>query len=230
MQDPSGEYSKHVQTVDDNDATSSNARLVCRTSFPPYTYLSHTYSYMSNSNATITINGMGTRTCGDLQKLADTNDLTSAQCGAVQNITLETSDPCACLNFEGSDCEPPGFTNTQKCKLCGEGHNDDDNNKRIGDVNRIIPGGILKNVRCIDAFDDNQYGMFTSVCPAVQLLVQEYCKCVSPGEDAVKQCIPMESQECNPKDDTDICCAGSCKYMNNKGGYRCTERPGDTPP
>jgi hypothetical protein len=180
---------------------------------------------MSNSNATITVSGLGTRTCGHLQGLADNNDLSPDECGSVQNLTLSTSDPCACQKFDGGDCDPPGFTNTQECNLCG-------GDKRIGDVNRNIPSGILENIRCIDAFDDNKYGAYTSACPAAQRLVQEYCKCVLPGgeQEAVKQCIPMESQYCNQNDDSDVCCAGSCKYMSRKGGYRCTERPGDTPP
>ena len=194
---------------------------------PHFLRLSHTQSrtlasYLSKSSTRITVSGLGTKTCLQIQNLADDNDLFPDECGAVQVRTLTTSDPCGCKKRGGGDCEPPGFTNTQQCNLCG-------GNKRIGDPYRIIQNGILDGSACIDVFDDNKYGAFVSVCSAAQNLVKKYCKCVSPG-DAVKQCIPIESQYCDPNDDSDVCCSGSCKYLTSKGGYRCTERPGNTPP
>jgi Hint module len=135
---------------------------------------------------------------------------------------MAKSDPCACKNYNGRDCEPPGFTNTQKCNLCG-------GNKVIGDPDRIISRGILTGASCINVFDDNKYGAFASVCSQATSLVKAFCKCTTLGK-AVKQCIQLEKAACNPRKSSDVCCAGKCKYLRSKGGYRCTERPGDTPP
>ena len=169
---------------------------------------------------------MGRPTCGQLQNLADDNVLFPDECGRIQTVTLATSDPCQCMDLDGSDCDPPGFTNTQTCNLCG---GNSDNIKRIGDPERIIMSGILTGTKCITAFDDNAYGAFNSVCSSAQSLVQEWCSCINIGQ-YYKQCISIEQDRCDPLDNSDICCAGSCKYLNNKGGYRCTERNGDTPP
>lgn len=157
-----------------------------------------------------------------MQNLADSKGLFPDECGSLQSLTLATSDPCGCRDYDGTDCDPPGFTNTQTCNLCG-------GNKRIGDPDRIIPTGILQGAKCIDAFDDGKYGAFVTVCSQAQNLIQSYCRCVSPGV-YVKPCIPLESEYCDRSDSSDRCCAGSCKYLKSKGGYRCTERAGDTPP
>jgi hypothetical protein len=172
----------------------------------------------------VTVPNLGRPTCGTLQSLADDNSLFPDECGAIQTQTLATSDPCGCKDFDGSDCEPPGFTNTHECNLCG-----DNKNQRVGDPERIIQSGILTGTKCITAFDDNAYGAFQSVCGMAQNLIQQWCNCVDPGQSP-KQCLPIETVICNPRDDTETCCAGGCKYLNNKGGYRCTERNGDTPP
>ena len=177
---------------------------------------------MSNTNQRVGIPGMGSNTCGQLQGFADDNVLFPDECGRIQTVTLASSDPCRCRDFDGSDCEPPGFTNTQTCNLCG-------GNKRIGDPDRIIMSGILTGTKCITAFDDNAFGAFNSVCSTAQSLVQQWCSCISAGESH-QQCIAIEQDRCNPRDSSDVCCAGSCKYLNNKGGYRCTERQGDSPP
>jgi hypothetical protein len=178
---------------------------------------------MSNTNGRVSIPVIGSQTCGQLQNDADNNDIFPDDCGRIQTITLATSDPCQCKDFDGSDCDPPGFTNTQTCNLCGDG------NKRIGDPDRIIQSGILTGTKCITAFDDNAYGAFNSVCSTAQTLIQQWCGCVDPGQ-STKQCIALEQDRCSPQDSDDVCCAGSCKYLNSKGGYRCTERNGDTPP
>jgi hypothetical protein len=183
---------------------------------------------MSNRNTIVDVEISsldGNPTCGQLQDAADDNSLFPDECGAIQTQTLATSDLCGCKDFDGSDCAPPGFTNTQTCNLC------DSTNQRIGDPDRIIPTGILTGTKCITAFDDNAYGAFNSVCGKAQSLIQKWCSCVNPGVFH-KQCLAVEKDTdiCNPRDDSDVCCAGSCKYLNSKGGYRCTERSGDTPP
>jgi Hint module len=177
---------------------------------------------LSKKSEEITIPGFGKTTCGKLQNMADDNVLFPDECGQIQIKTLATSDPCGCKDFDGSDCETPGFSNTQSCNLCG-------GNKIIGDPDRVIDTGILQGATCIDVFDDNRFGAFVSVCSTAQNLVQKFCRCVNLGT-AVKQCIPLEERYCDRNDDSDVCCAGSCKYLRSKQGYRCTERPGDTPP
>ncbi|KAI2489007.1 hypothetical protein MHU86_25590 [Fragilaria crotonensis] len=75
--------------------------------------------YLSRTSKSIYVTGLGTKTCGQLQRLANANDFNPTQCGNVQVKTLTTSDPCGCKQYNGADCKPPGFTNTQKCNLCG---------------------------------------------------------------------------------------------------------------
>jgi Hint module len=177
------------------------------------------FSYLSKTGTKVSVPTVGTKTCGQLQSMADDKALFPDECGQIQTVVLKTSDPCGCKEYGGGECESPAFSNNQKCNLCG-------GDKIIGDSDFIIPAGILTGAACIDVFDDNKYGAFASVCSQAQEIVQKYCKCTTLGK-GVKQCIPLESDYC---DMDDRCCAGSCKYLKSKGGFRCTERPGDEPP
>ena len=165
-------------------------------------------------------------TCGQLQQGAVDRVFFPDECGAIQTVTLATSDPCQCKLDTGGDCPDPGFTNNQVCNLCGG------SNKRIGDPHMIIKSGILAGSECIRAFDDNAFGAFSGTnCAPASESVQRWCSCVSPG-DVVKQCIQQEdsSYPCDPDDPTDECCDGECKFRSSESEYVCTNKAAQVPP
>jgi hypothetical protein len=184
------------------------------------------YSHISNTDYVVTVSGLGRVTCGELQQGAENRIFFPDECGAIQTVTLATSDPCQCKLDTGEDCPDPGFTNNQLCNLCGG------SNTRIGDPYMIMKSGILAGSECIRAFDDNEYGAFTGTnCAPASLSVQAWCSCVSPGE-AVKQCIPQEdgNYPCDPNDPTDKCCDGECKFRFSEDNYVCTNKAAQVPP
>ena len=170
--------------------------------------------------------GLGQKTCEELQEGAVNHLFFPDECGAIQTVTLATSDPCQCKLNTGEDCPPPGFTNNQLCNLCGG------INRRIGDPHMIIKSGILTGSECIRAFDENEYGAFSGYnCDPASESVQTWCSCITEGV-AVKQCIAPEDSNypCDPNDPTDKCCDGECKFRFSEFEYVCTNRAAQVPP
>lgn len=176
------------------------------------------------------------RSCKEIQYLADMRALDPEVCSIYSQITLSSSDPCDCRRrtsaFEetSTDDDCPNPNQPQPCALCGNG-------KIIGDPEKIIDHPVYP-VSCVSIFDsqnDNvaagNGGYPGALCRDFQHIFSQNCQCVRPGT-AVTQCIQQETldQPCDPLQDSDQCCTGSCRYVKAFRLHVCTHRAGDPAP
>lgn len=170
-------------------------------------------------------------TCGDIWAGVNAFLFNPEECGAIQEKTLSTLDPCGCVATKTqASCEPPPATNRQSCDICvGKGN-------AVGDPNKIVQGGMWEGNPCSDLFSlQDQFDFSESQCAQAQDAAAAHCQCHDSTKytevNAVIQCHAQEDGDdpCYKDDPDSICCIGECKFRWSQGENVCTTKPAEDP-
>lgn len=126
---------------------------------------------IGNEDGVVEIPGRESRTCAEIQEIADSGAISDAQCEELQPLVQE---PCECVEFI--------------CDLCGGGVSTDPG----GIID--IPGEDQGLTTCAAAFTVAQRGGFNQTfCPTVQEIADEPCGCERDSRKPSRS--PTESPE-----------------------------------